>query len=89
MSIDTSSFFADNDPAFAVVSGSLSKALRKPLTPPAYANCITCTHYIGRRFRVLSPHMMRAAMRDGVTLRRVVHRFLLGVHARHEKGLPL
>lgn len=86
----TSTFFTDNDPAFAAVSGSLSNALRtEPVAPPAYAPCAICTAYIERRVAVLAPHMMRAAMRDGVTLRRVVHRFLLGAHARHEKGLPL
>lgn len=93
------SHIADLDPRYAVVEDSLDQikvpagARIRPVpplkAPPAYADCGTCLEYFHRRYSVLSVPIVRAALRDGVTVRRVVHRFLTGVHARHEKGLPL
>lgn len=93
------SHIANLDPRYAVVEDSLDQikvptgAQIRPVqplnAPPAYVDCGTCLEYLQRRHRVLIPHIVRIALRDGVRTQRVVHRLLTGAHVRHEKGLPL
>lgn len=56
---------------------------------PVFYGCRDCMAYSARRSTVMNPAVRVQADREGVPAAVVAHRLLSGVHARHQKGLPL
>lgn len=51
--------------------------------------CFECLFYMAVRQQVLLPALRRRRHQTGESAPEIIDRFMTGVHARHEAGLPI